>query len=547
MTTTVFTSGTVIESPWLNDVNTTVYTTVPSITGTTGAANVGYTPAGTSAVATTVQAKLRQYVSVKDFGAVGDGTTDDTAAIQAAVTASAGKKIYMPKGTYKVTSQIICPSGTWLYGDGAGETIISAVDNVSPLLFQDASVVEYTGAGISNLTVKGNGAAVRLVTVNEVWGFTAEHCRVYGSPGVLRCFEIQRYSFECQITSCRITDADESCIYLNEISGELPNGCWIQNCDFSPNASGYCVYDEAQTTRIIGNWFEFATLLGGTGVYSTGSPIIIGNNLSGGYNGTAAVNLVGTNNAIISNNKINVYGIAMQGVVVNGCTNTNITDNSWNVDAAQYCVILNNGCTNTNISSNNMRGVVGGAYGLTAIVLVGSGTQSTIVSDNIYSYSSTATGIGVQINNGATLVDISNNQFTNLVTAISCLTNASNPRVNIIDNWFVSCTTGVTYVNTLDVYLYNNQGFKTENRGYPATIPSGSNRVTVAHGLAVTPPTSGIRLILVDALGTGAGATTNNVQGPFVVSVNATNIVIGCGADPGASGMSFGWEVTFSI
>jgi hypothetical protein len=103
------------------------------------------------------------------------------------------------------------------------------------------------------------------------------------------------------------------------------------------------------------------------------------------------------------------------------------------------------------------------------------------------------------------------------------------------------------FVNGLDVYLYNNQGFKTENRGYPATIPSGSNRVTVAHGLAVTPPTAGIRLTLVDALGTGAGATTNNVQGPFVVSVNATNIVMGCGADPGASGMSIGWEVTFSI
>ena len=82
-----------------------------------GASFVGYLPAGTGAVATTVQTKLRENVSVKDFGAVGDGTTDDTTAFVNAL--ATGRNIFVPYGTYKITSSLNITEGS-IIGEGVG-------------------------------------------------------------------------------------------------------------------------------------------------------------------------------------------------------------------------------------------------------------------------------------------------------------------------------------------------------------------------------------------------------------------------------------------
>jgi hypothetical protein len=75
-----------------------------SLASSSGSSLVGFLQSGAGAVARTVQSKLREVVSVKDFGAVGDGVANDTAAIQAAINygIAANAKVIIPSGDYLV-------------------------------------------------------------------------------------------------------------------------------------------------------------------------------------------------------------------------------------------------------------------------------------------------------------------------------------------------------------------------------------------------------------------------------------------------------------
>ncbi len=102
----------------------------------TGASLIGFIQAGAGAVATDLQTKNRQIVSVKDFFAVGDGATNDTAAVQAAINSlniSYGGTIRFPKPEGNDTGSYLCGSltipagmtGLTLEGDSNGGSIIS--------------------------------------------------------------------------------------------------------------------------------------------------------------------------------------------------------------------------------------------------------------------------------------------------------------------------------------------------------------------------------------------------------------------------------------
>jgi hypothetical protein len=101
---------------------TTIANYVTSVSGQGDASNITFTQGVTGAVKRTVQAKLEECVSVKDFGAVGDGIADDTPAFLLAV-AFGTNGIYIPSGTYKITSPIVITRDIFIYGDGPNTKI----------------------------------------------------------------------------------------------------------------------------------------------------------------------------------------------------------------------------------------------------------------------------------------------------------------------------------------------------------------------------------------------------------------------------------------
>ena len=81
-----------------------------------------------STASRTLANRFADALNVKDFGAVGNGITDDTAAIQAADTQarSKGVALYFPGATYAVSQLIVYSNSTW-YGDGRNNTIIKQI------------------------------------------------------------------------------------------------------------------------------------------------------------------------------------------------------------------------------------------------------------------------------------------------------------------------------------------------------------------------------------------------------------------------------------
>ena len=230
------------------NVQSAIAEVVTDLALSSGSSTVGYTQGGSGAVATTVQAKLRQTVSVKDFGAVGDGTTDDTTAMQNAFSSGASV-VYIPAGTYLISTKLTFSCN--IYGDGVTSIIktsgnITALESTTSYGFIKSIKITSNGGGSTN----NHGLVLKYCSrslIDSVWVISMGGHGIWidstsGNNNLLNLSNVQSVSNGI------------NGIYI--YGGVDNNAMTFENIDVRSNAGSGIVFNGTSPSVIAGNFLN---------------------------------------------------------------------------------------------------------------------------------------------------------------------------------------------------------------------------------------------------------------------------------------------------
>ena len=207
----------------------------------------------------TLKDRFADTINVKDFGAVGDGTTDDTAAIQAAIDAAAGRHLIFPSGTYIVSYLSYKPTSNIpiaISGAGTNSTILKRTGSSSnPVLDigSSPSPAFITHVQVSDLTIDGlNKSGRACLRTLDCWYLALRNLRLINSEVGLEM--LTPIFVDAQSITASNNDVGINISYYT--GGSFPNSqpgvVTLSNCVFIDNTSWGLKFDDG-TTLVLRN------------------------------------------------------------------------------------------------------------------------------------------------------------------------------------------------------------------------------------------------------------------------------------------------------
>jgi pectate lyase len=379
--------------------------------------------------------------NVLDYGAVGDGVADDTAAVQAAV--DTGRSVYFPEGTYLIKNSILLTQSQTLFGDGMQKSILKCVASAAVTNLNSFSVqADYIFFNNLTFDVNLNGQVVcRAITFDaDVEHIYADQCEFVSTNALVNNVAMWINGFDVKnlyVTNCYFDTVQFGIAKDNSDTSTQQYTNWI-NCSFYGCSDGVNINSpsalSAWTDIVIANcnferMLNFSVSFAGPqcGRVSVTDCNFYDIDLDAVHieDRATAISVEGCNFSDCCKLVNNVGNVS----VITGSYNISITNCHFQLDVSATPIGISvqegggDACYNVSIVANTFR-----CTSFTQSAVFISSADGIVISDNIFTNLnvgakcpkfmvlafSVVTGSNNSFNNPAVLVDVDNNSFGSL-------------------------------------------------------------------------------------------------------------------------------------